>query len=60
MTLLPRAHDLASEAKQRSVEELERSTTLSGQIDEFSNAEKASPESIQALANEVIHYDKGH
>jgi len=40
--------------KQRSVEELERSTTLSGQIDEFSNAEKASPESIQALANECL------
>ena len=47
------AHDLAAEAKQRSVEELERSSSLSTQIEEFTNDEKASPESVQALAQEV-------
>ena len=47
------AHDLAAEAKQRSVEELERSSSLSTQIEEFTNDEKASPESVQKLAQEV-------
>ena len=48
------AHDLASEAKQRSVEELERSNTLTQEIEEFTNDDKASPASVQALADEVI------
>jgi len=48
------AHDLASEAKQRSVEELERSNSLTQKIEEFTNDEKASPASVQALANECL------
>ena len=54
------AHDLAAEAKQRSVEELERSSSLSTQIEEFTNDEKASPESVQALAQEVRQKSNVH
>jgi hypothetical protein len=48
------AHDLAAQAKQPVVEELKRSSTLGPQIEEFTNAEKASPESVQALAQECL------
>ena len=51
------AHDLASEAKQRSVGELERSTNLIQKVEDFTNNEQASPEDVQQLAEEVPHSD---
>lgn len=47
------AYDLASQAKDRSVGELERSTVLAEKIDAFTSDEKASPEDVQSLAQEV-------
>jgi len=52
------AHDLAAEARNRSVGELERSTELTQRIEDFTSGENASPEDVQSLANEVIDYLK--
>ena len=44
----------ASEAKQRSVNELEQSSNLSERIDTFTSDEKATPENVQELAQECF------
>lgn len=47
------AHDLAFEARNRSVGELERSSSLVKAIETFTTSERASPENVQTLADEV-------
>lgn len=47
------AFDLAFEAKNRSVGELQRASDLSQTIDDFTSSDKASPENVQMLADEV-------
>lgn len=48
------AHDLAAQAKDRSVGELELSTELSKKIEAFTSDEQASPADVQTLANECL------
>ena len=47
------AHDLAAQAKNRSVGELERASGLATQISDFTSGEKASPEDVETLAQQV-------
>lgn len=47
------ARDLAVQAKDRSVGELERSTALTKQIEDFVSGEQASPADVAALADKV-------
>ena len=47
------AHDLAAQARNRSVGELERASELTQKIGDFTSGENASPEDVQSLANEV-------
>ena len=48
------AFDLAKQAKDRSVGELERSTELAVKIDAFTSDDKASPADVQSLADECL------
>ncbi len=47
------AYDLASEAKNRSLGEMERVDGLMDGMEEFLSGEKATPEQVQGLAEEV-------
>ncbi len=47
------AFDMANEAMNRSVGEMQRSRDLSQTIDDFTTSDKASPENVQTLADEV-------
>ena len=48
-----KAYDLASEAKNRSLGEMERVDTLTENIDSYMSDDKATPEQVQELAEEV-------
>ena len=48
------AFDLAKQAKDRSVGELDRSTELAVKIDAFTSDDKASPADVQSLADECL------
>ena len=47
------AFDLANEAKNRSIGEMERVDGLVKNIDDFTGEDKATPEDVQALADQV-------
>ena len=49
-----KAYDLASEAKNRSLGEMERVDTLTENIDNYMTGDKATPEQVQELAEEVM------
>ena len=48
-----KAYDLASEAKNRSLGEMERVDALTENIDSYMNDDKATPEQVQELAEQV-------
>ena len=50
-----KAYDLASEAKNRSLGEMERVDALTENIDSYMTDDKATPEQVQDLAEQVAY-----
>jgi hypothetical protein len=50
---LKAAYDLANEAKNRSLGEMSRVSDLIAKIEGFTSGDKATPDDVKTLANEV-------